>query len=333
LVEMVHSQAYVGRGSDVNRGSADGVGLALAHFLFVDESGYDAGESPYGVLAGVGVEDRDLWSLVSDIRVAEVSHFGGVRYAGGHRELKATKLLKRKVFRQAAALSPFTPEKRALLARAALEHGNTAGKRELTALAQAKLAYVTELMDICARFRCKAFASIVNKTAPAPTRGHLRKDYAYLFERFFYYLEDVGPSAYGIIVFDELEKIQSHLLVEQMDRYFKLTSRGRYRAGQILPEPLFVHSDLTTGIQLADLVAYTISWGVRLKGMDAPVRGELADLGQRVMQLRHRSTREVNENPRFGVWSLAYIRDLRSRQERDGDAVEEFIREDEAGDS
>ena len=24
----------------------------MAHFLFVDESGYDAGESPYGVLAG-----------------------------------------------------------------------------------------------------------------------------------------------------------------------------------------------------------------------------------------------------------------------------------------
>jgi hypothetical protein len=43
----------------------------LAHFLFVDESGYDAGESPYGVLAGIGVEDRDLWSLVKDIRVAE----------------------------------------------------------------------------------------------------------------------------------------------------------------------------------------------------------------------------------------------------------------------
>ncbi len=242
----------------------------MAHFLFVDESGYDAGESPYGVLAGIAVEDRDLWSLVKDIRTTELNHFGGIQYSGGERELKAKKLLKR-----------------------------------------------------------KAFASIVNKTSPPSSRDHLRKDYAYLFERFFYYLEDIGPSAYGIIVFDELEKIQSHLLVGQMDRYFKLTTRGRHRSSQILPEPLFVHSDLTTGVQLADLVAYTISWGVRFKGMDAPARTELGELAQRVMQLRHRSIREVNQTANFAVWSFVHIRDLRSREERDTDVAEELPQEDE----
>jgi hypothetical protein len=302
----------------------------LAHFLFVDESGYDAGESPYGVLAGIGVEDRDLWSLVKDIHIAEREHFGGIQYSGGERELKAKKLLKRKVFRQAAALAPFPSDQRAALARECLEQGDRAGARQITALAQAKIAYVKELMDICARFRCKAFASVVNKTSPQPSPDHLRKDYAYLFERFFYYLEDIGPSAYGIVVFDELEKIQSHLLVEQMDRYFKLTSRGRHRSSQILPEPFFVHSDLTTGVQLADLVAYTVSWGVRFGGMDGPARTELSDLAQRVVQLRHRSIREVGQTPNFVVWSLVYIRDLRSKEERDTDAVEELLREDEA---
>jgi hypothetical protein len=49
-----------------------------ATILFVDESGYDAGESPYGVLAGISVEDRDLWSLVSDIQVAEFSLLSAV---------------------------------------------------------------------------------------------------------------------------------------------------------------------------------------------------------------------------------------------------------------
>jgi hypothetical protein len=66
--------------------------------------------------------------------------------------------------------------------------------RQLTALAQAKIAYVAELMDICSRFRCKAFASVVSKVSPMPAPDHLRKDYAYLFERFFYYLEDLGPA-------------------------------------------------------------------------------------------------------------------------------------------
>jgi hypothetical protein len=292
----------------------------MAHFLFVDESGYDSGESPYAVLGGVAVEDRELWSVVNDIRAAELRHFG-VPYSSGERELKAKKLLNRKVFRLARQLDPFQQGQRALLARECLEQGDQAGRRQLTALAQAKIAYVAELMDICSRFRCKAFASVVNKASPVPAAGHLRKDYAYLFERFFYYLEDLGPAAYGVVVFDELDKVQSHLLLAQMDRYFKFTARGRHRSGQILPEPLFVHSDLTTGVQLADLVSYIVSWGVRFQGMDLPAREELAPLAERVHQLRHRSIREVNENPNFVVWSLAYIRDLRSREEREDELL------------
>jgi hypothetical protein len=298
----------------------------MAHFLFVDESGYDSGESPYAVLGGAAVEDRELWSVVNDIRVSELRHFG-IRYSSGQRELKAKKLLNRKVFRLARQLDPFYPDERVLLARQCLEQGDHAGRRQITALAQAKIAYVADLMDICSRFRCKAFASVVNKTSPIPAAGHLRKDYAYLFERFFYYLEDLGPAAYGIVVFDELDKVQSHLLLAQMDRYFKFTVRGRHRSGQILPEPLFVHSDLTTGVQLADLIAYIVSWSIRFQGMDLPARDELAPLAERLLQLRHRSIREVNENPNFVVWSLAYIRDLRSREEREDELLAGLIEE------
>ena len=149
----------------------------MAHFLFVDESGYDPGESPYAVLGGAAVEDRELWSVVKDIGAAEVRHFG-TRYSSGARELKANKLVNRKVFRLARQLDPFDPADRALLARECLEQGDRAGRRQLTALAQAKIAYVAELIDICSRFRCKAFASIVNKASPAPAADRLRKDYA-----------------------------------------------------------------------------------------------------------------------------------------------------------
>src|SRR5271165_5941133 len=290
----------------------------MAHFLLVDESGYDSGESPYGVLGGAAVEDRELWSLVNDVRAAELKHFG-TRYSAGERELKAKKLLNRKVFRLAAQLDQLPAEERTGLARECLEKGDQAGLRQITGLAQAKIAYVAELMDICSRFRCKAFASVVCKSSPVPAPEHLRKDYAYLFERFFYYLEDLGPTAYGIVVFDELDKVQSHLLLGQMDRYFKLTVRGRHRSGQILPEPLFVHSDLTTGVQLADLIAYIISWGVRFQGMDLSARDELTPLAQRVLQLRHRSVRDVNGNQNFVIWSISYIRDLRSKEERGDD--------------
>ncbi|MGA2118216.1 MAG: DUF3800 domain-containing protein [Bryobacteraceae bacterium] len=173
-----------------------------------------------------------------------------------------------------------------------------------------------EVLEICSRFRCRAFASVIDKDFASPGTDHLRKDYAYLFERFFYFLEDLGPNTFGVAVFDELEKAQSHVLVSQMDSYFKRTIKGRQRAGRILPEPLFVHSDLTTGVPLADLLAYILSWGWRLRSMTRPARRGLAGFVAQVCQLRHRAVREVDGNPQFAIWSFAFITDLRPQAER-----------------
>jgi hypothetical protein len=225
-------------------------------------------------------------------------------------------LISPQVFRQANLAPALSPAAQAALARECLEHGAGASRQAVCALAKAKLEYVGSVLEICARFRCRAFASIVDKDSPSPASDHLRKDYAYLFERFFYYLEDVGASAFGIVVFDELEKVQSHLLIGQMDGYFKKTVRGRQRAGRILPEPLFVHSELTTGVQVADLVAYVVSWGFRFGGMEKPARTELSVYVSQLRQLRHRSIRDVRGNPEFVVWSFALIDDLRSQSER-----------------
>jgi hypothetical protein len=287
----------------------------MAYFLFVDESGQDHRESPYEVLAGVAVEDRDLWNLIKALQDAEVRHFGR-RYTSDDSELKAKKLLKRKTFRQAKQMVITEDEVRAG-AKRCLDSGSQAGRLEQTALALAKLNYVREAFDICSRFRCKAFAIAVDRKSPTPSPQHLRKDYAYLFERFFYFLEDVDSTSSGIVVFDELEKSQSHILLDQMDWYFEFTAKGRQRASQIIPEPFFVHSDLTTGIQLADLVAYVISWGVRFEGMNEPAREELKSFAEQVCRLRHRAVREVNGNSNFGIWSFAFITDLRPRDEQD----------------
>lgn len=290
----------------------------MAYFLFIDESGHDRHESPYEVLAGVAVEDRDLWNLIQALRAAEVEHFG-MRYTADRGELKAKKLLRTKTFRLAAQLPPFAMEERADLARECLENGAGAGKKQLTALAQAKISYVATALEICARFRCKAFASIVDRDAPRPANAEvLRKDYAYLFERYFYSLEDSSADALGLVVFDELERVQSHILIEQMNRYFQDTWTGRSRSSRIIPEPFFVHSELTTGVQIADLVAYLLSWGFRIPGMSEPAREELRPLVDRACALRHRAIRERLGNPQFVIWSFAHIADLRAREELAG---------------
>jgi hypothetical protein len=179
------------------------------------------------------------------------------------------------------------------------------------------LAFASEVIELFARFRCVPFASIVDQRAARSGRDFLRKDYAYLFERFFYFLEDQPGEHQGLVVFDELERSQSHLLADQMRRYFRETGKGRLRAARVIPEPIFVHSDLTTGIQLADLVAYLISWNVRVHSMVRPGRPELDVFGNAIEALRYRTTRHDQNGNEFTSWSFAVIDDLRPRDEQE----------------
>lgn len=279
----------------------------MAYILFLDESGHDFRESPYEVIAGIAVEDKSIWNLIREIHLLEENIFG-IRYSNGERELKARKLLKKKTFRLAAQLPKFEHEEMKLLAKECLENGENVNKRQLTALSQAKIKYVEELLQLAANFRCKAFASIVSEDFNfSDTPEFLRKDYVYLFERYFYFLEDKIDTPAGLIVFDETEKTQSQRLIQQIENYFKKTYKGRTRSSLVIPEPLFVHSDLTTGVQIADIIAYIISWSCRFNGMRKPGRDELNPFIDLIMPLRNKSVREIGNIAEHSVWSIIYV--------------------------
>jgi hypothetical protein len=291
----------------------------MAFLLFIDESGHDRKQSPYEVLAGVAIRDTDLWPLIQQMHAAEL-HWFGRRYSNGPSELKGQKLLKAKVFHHARLNIEVAKHDISGLAKQALDAGADAQVHHLKALALAKIGYVKSVFDLLSRYDCKAFCSIIETDAQPTLSDGLRKDYAYLFERFFYYLEDQKAHRqgdHGIIVFDELDKAKSHLLIGQSHVYFKETATGRHRSSLILPEPLFVHSELTTGIQVADLVAYVVSWGFRTPHMTKPAREELAAFAQQISRLRYRTFRQVGGNPHFEIWSFAHIADLRTRSERE----------------
>jgi len=299
----------------------------MAYFLFIDESGQDHKASPYEVLAGVAIKDDCLWELIKELHDAENAHFGR-RYSEGERELKARKVLKRKTFARARSDYAVLPNEVPALSKAILDSGELYGTpRHLKALSLAKIAYVTDVLSICEGYGCKFFASIVDPAAPQTTGAGLRKDYGYLFERFFYFLEDeTSQQQYpqqGILVFDELEKTKSHLLIDQAHRYFKETATGKHRATLIIPEPFFVHSDLTTGVQIADLAAYCMSWTLRLKGMNKETREELRPYIDQILRMRHRAIRQKMGNPQFEIWSISYIRDLRTTIEKIAEEPEE----------
>jgi hypothetical protein len=129
-------------------------------------------------------------------------------------------------------------------------------------------------------------------------------------------LEDCAKDQQGILVFDELEKSQSHILIDQAHRYFKDTQTGRHRSSLVIPEPFFVHSDLTTGIQIADLVAYSMSWAYRLPGMTEPIRTELNPYVTQIKAMERRTVRSIQGNDNFVIYSICHITDLRTYLER-----------------
>lgn len=282
----------------------------LSWALFVDESGQDQRDSPFEVLAGIAIEDRQIWPLICQVSDAQQRFFGMRLYDAYGAEAKAKELLKKKVFRHARQMADFTEEERMRLAREMLENGTDPTRPRLTALAQAKIAYCEHVLNLARTHGGKVFATMVPRNAPRPPAGEqMRKDYAFFLERYYHFLNQHPGDPMGFLVFDELDKTASHILLGQISRYFKRTKNGRTRARLVVPEPFFVHSDLTPLVQLADLVAYLISWGLRFPRMAEDARIELDRHVDQIRRMRYRHMTEGGHT----VWGIKEINDLRPR--------------------
>jgi hypothetical protein len=296
--------------------------------LFIDESGHHNSGTPCEVLAGVAIAEDSLWNLVRAVRAAERDHFGNYLREVYGGEMKAKKLMKRDRFLEAGREVAIAPEDCVALANSLLRKGKAARGQptnnptflEIVAFSRKVLEFVHTVLDIAASFNVQVFASVVDQDAPKPEPGHLRKDYVYLFERYFYYLGTLPQRERGLVVFDELDKSQSHVLLQQMAAYFLGSETGRYRSSRIVPEPFFVHSDLTTGVFLADLAAYILGWGWRLNRMHQPHRQELRPYVAKLHDMQFHG--EKPKPDEGGVWSLhgiVYLDDLRGQFDRENE--------------
>ncbi|MCD4727457.1 MAG: hypothetical protein K8R46_07345 [Pirellulales bacterium] len=215
--------------------------------LFIDESGHDGHNIPCETLAGIAISEDNLWNLVQAIRSAEREHFGGYLRELHPNEIKGRTLLKKKRFKSANRDVQIETEELVGLANSCLRKGveanqqelaqSGATQREIVAYSRQVLNFVHQVIDLAASFSVQIFASVVDVSAPRPAPGLLRKDYVYLFERYFYFLETLPVRERGLIVFDELDKAQSHVLLQQMATYFLGHPTGRYRSSRIVPEP------------------------------------------------------------------------------------------------
>jgi hypothetical protein len=295
-------------------------------FFFIDESGIDKTAAPYEVLAAAAIRESSLWEFIKAEHDLEEQLFGN-RLSNYGAELKGSKLLSKKRFHFAHQKVEINADDQQKLAASCLQKGELSAKtkapanvtaKELTALGKASLEFVDRLLDLSAAFDIKVFASMVEINAPTPPgQDKLRKDYVYLFERMFYYLEDLNKDQQGIIVFDELEKAMARLLVDQVSNYFIKSAKGRERSRLIVPEPFFVHSDLTTLIQLADILAYIINWGFRASPkMKEPTRPEIVPYAMKVAGMQYKGLRSDQTGGKHIVFGITCLDDLRGADER-----------------
>jgi len=256
----------------------------MSWLLFLDESGHDHKQMPYEVRGGVAIHVSKLWPFIQAAQQMEL-HCFGAQLSLYAKEIKGSTLLDRKRYRFAAQDSPMADEERRRHCRSFLTKGLEKKKKpireEFTAYGQACIEMAEGLFQLLHNHEGKLFAAAIPRSAKKPStyeaKEFLRKDHVFLFERFFYFLEEQQED--GLLVMDEVDKTEDRRFVRRMERYFTRTTPGRYRTTWIVPVPFFVSSEMTYAVQAADLCIYCVNWGFRLDtiGMSDPKREEIAN--------------------------------------------------------
>ena len=261
---------------------------------------------PYEVRGGFSIHVGRLWSFVQKMQELESECFGCQLD-----EIKGSKILGKKKFEWASQDNLFPDDKRRALVKMFFENKKEAQSDQYTAYGQACLKMAQGIVRLLVELDSVIFAVAIPRGVCWPPEyqlvDFLRKDQVFLFERFYYFLEE--KSEYGLIVMDETEKMQDRRFLIRMAKYFMRTGNGRKRASFIVPTPFFVSSHTALAVQAADLCIYAINWGFRLpsRGMDAETRPEIAEmLGTELGKLQYR---KQDHGQGFETYGIAFVPD------------------------
>lgn len=249
----------------------------MSWLLFMDESGHDHKSMPYEVHGGIALHASKLWPFITAVMTLEQSMFGAYLHEYGS-ELKGSKLLSRNNFKWDAQGQPMEEAERRKHALNFLNcgrQGRAPRRDEFTAFGQACVKMAEQVIALLDSHDARLFAAMIppiKRPANVPTHL-LRKDLVFLLERYFYFLE--SQREMGLIVMDGTEKASDRKLIRLLERYFTQSMPGRQRTKHIVPTPFFVESDMTYGVQVADLCIYCLNWGWRLPGMTGRTREEI----------------------------------------------------------
>jgi hypothetical protein len=261
----------------------------VSWLLFLDESGHDHKTMPYEVNGGIAIHASRLWPFIQAVRTLEQSVFG--TYLHGHgSEVKGCKLLDKKRFtweQQSPRFDDQARRKHSLNFLNSSQQGRTPWRDEFTAFGQACIQMAEGIFLLLKSHGAVVFASIIPPLGPPPDMRNdvPRKDIVFLLERYFYFLQ---------------ERDEMGLLADTMT--------GLKRAQWVVPSPLFVDSEMTYGVQVADLCIYAINWGYRYGEMTAPIRKEIEPFVMLFEECFGSATIE-REQKRFKTHSIVFVPD------------------------
>jgi hypothetical protein len=239
----------------------------MSWLLFMDESGHDHRNMPLEVRGGVAIHASKLWGFIQAWQRLERDCFGALLSEFG-KEAKGCKLLDRDRMQWAIQSDRLADDLRRKNARRFLSAGVEGSKptrEDFAAYGQACQEMARGVFDLLEMHDARLFAVAIPRGVKPPKGyarpDYLRKDHVYLFERFFYFLEE--KHEHGLVIMDQSEKTLDRRFISCMEAYFTRTAVGRNRSYWIVPAPLFVSSDMTYAVQAADICLYALNWGFR----------------------------------------------------------------------
>lgn len=252
----------------------------MSYLLFMDESGHDHKIMPYEVRGGICVHSRRVAPLLKDIEKLELRIFG-CHLSEFQTEIKGSKLLNAERFRWANQGTRLPEQERQKGCRrfltAHLEH-RAPTRTDFTAYGQACIQMVDAILELLAKYKVQIIASCIKKGVQKPKsfefEHFLRKDHQYLLERFACLLKKCKED--GIIIMDQVEKVIDKKFSRQVKSFLSYSNFGITLRSHIVPEPLFIESDISSLIQIADICIYIINTGYRKsKSMTESARLEI----------------------------------------------------------
>jgi uncharacterized protein DUF3800 len=239
----------------------------MSWLLFMDESGHDHKNMPMEVRGGIALHSSKIWPFIQEWQEVE-THVFGKHFSELRGEVKGSKLLETKRRNWAKQMDPLDLNSRhngvkRFLTKKLQKEPQT--KRDFSAYGQACELMASKILELLFKYDAVLFASLIPRGVRKPKEYKhehlLRKDHIFLQERFFHFLEQ--KQEHGLFVMDQTEKQNDKRFVKRLHDYYTKTHTGMSRTQWIVPAPMFVDSEMSPGVQAADLCLYCINWGFR----------------------------------------------------------------------